>query len=156
PPGHEIRVVCILSTRRACQRASSLRLYLLHVIVRASVKSTRPERQTMTRFQQIVTVVGGSGFLGRYVVRDLAKKGYTVRVICRHPEMAQHLKPSGHVGQIVLQQGDITRPETIKGKLEGSIAVINLVGILFERGRQKFSDVHAKGAEALAKEAWKS
>lgn len=104
--------------------------------------------------QHIVTVVGGSGFLGRYVVRELAKAGYRVRVICRHPQLAHFLKPAGHVGQIVIQQGDITRPETIKGKLDGSYAVINLVGKLYESGRQSFKNIHKEGAAFLAKEAW--
>ena len=108
----------------------------------------------MTRNQKIVTVVGGSGFLGRYVVRELAKAGYTVRVITRHPEKALHLKTAGLVGQVVLQKGDITRPETLTGKLDGSFAVVNLVGLLYERGRQKFKAVHDEGAENLAKLAW--
>ena len=106
--------------------------------------------------QQIVTVVGGSGFIGRYVVRELVRAGYTVRVLCRHPELAQFLKPMGDVGQIVIEGADITRPETFEAKLKGSYAVINLTGILFERSRQSFSAVHAQGAEKLAKEAWKS
>ncbi len=105
--------------------------------------------------QQIVTVVGGSGFLGRYVVKELAQAGYTVRVLCRHPELAEFLKPNGHVGQIIIQKGDLAKPETLEGKLAGSFAVINLVGLLFERGRQKFKAVHQKGAGWLAGEARK-
>lgn len=103
--------------------------------------------------QRIVTVVGGSGFLGRYVVKHLAKAGFTVRVLCRHPSSAQHLKPSGTVGQIVLDYADLAKPETLKGKLNYSEAVINLVGVLYESGRQNFSRIHAQGAEKLAKEA---
>lgn len=106
--------------------------------------------------QQLITVVGGTGFLGRYVVRELAKSGYTIRVISRDPEAGLHLKTAGHVGQIVLQQGDITRPETLAGKLDGSYAVINLVGALYERGRQNFAALHSQGAEHLAKEAIKA
>lgn len=109
----------------------------------------------MTLKQQVVTVVGGTGFLGRYVVRELAKAGYTVRVLCRHPEAGLFLKTAGHIGQVVLQKGDITRPETLAGKLDGSCAVINLVGALYERGRQNFAALHSQGAERLAKEAAK-
>lgn len=105
----------------------------------------------MTRDQRIVTVVGGTGFIGRYVVQALAKAGYTVRVISRSPALALRLKTAGHVGQVVLQKGNITKPETIADKLAGSYAVINLVGILAESGRQNFTNVHAKGAETLAK-----
>lgn len=109
----------------------------------------------MTPHQKVVTVVGGTGFLGAYVVRELTKLGYTVRVISRDPERALHLKTAGHIGQVVLQKGDITRPETLEGKLEGSYAVINLVGIMLERGHNSFSAVHAQGAEKLAKCAQK-
>lgn len=103
--------------------------------------------------QRIVTVVGGSGFLGRYVVKHLAEAGFTVRVLCRHPSGALFLKPSGFVGQIVLDYADLCRPQTIKGKLNYSEAVINLAGILYESGKQTFSRLHAQGAEKLAQEA---
>lgn len=101
----------------------------------------------------IVSVIGGSGFLGRYVVKHLAEAGYRVRVLCRHPERADFLKPSGNVGQIAIDYLDMARLETIAGKLNGSFAVVNLVGLLFESGKQKFSRVHAQGAERLAQEA---
>lgn len=100
---------------------------------------------------RIITLIGGTGFIGKYVVKHLAAKGYTVRVISRDPEGALALKTSGDVGQIVLQYGDLAKPQTLDGMLEGSYAVINLVGILFERGRQNFSALHAQGAEKLAK-----
>lgn len=103
------------------------------------------------RTSRIITLIGGTGFIGKYVVKHLAAKGYTVRVISRDPEGALSLKTSGDVGQIVLQYGDLAKPHTLEGKLEGSYAVINLVGILFERGRQNFSALHAQGAEKLAK-----
>jgi uncharacterized protein YbjT (DUF2867 family) len=103
--------------------------------------------------QKIITIVGGTGFLGRYIVRRLAKAGYTLRVISRHPDAALYLKTAGDVGQVVLMGGDIARPETIAGKLEGSFAVINLVGILYETGAQTFNAVQAQGAEKLAQMA---
>lgn len=99
---------------------------------------------------KIVTVVGGTGFVGRYVVKLLASKGYTIRVIARNPGLALHLKTAGDVGQIVLVPGNLARPESLQGKLDNSWAIINLVGILFESTHQDFSAVHAKGAEKLA------
>ncbi|NBX03916.1 MAG: complex I NDUFA9 subunit family protein [Alphaproteobacteria bacterium] len=105
--------------------------------------------------QDIITVVGGTGFLGRYVVAQLAKAGFTLRVIVRNTNSpaAQALKTSGDIGQIVLVSGNLARPESLKGKLEGSLAVVNLVGILAEGGSQKFARLHAQGAEKLAKMA---
>lgn len=100
---------------------------------------------------QIVTLVGGSGFIGRYVVGTLAAAGYRVQVLSRDPVAAQHLKTAGDVGQIALQYADITKPDTLRGKLDGSYAVVNLAGILFESGAQDFSSVHAQGGERLAK-----
>lgn len=102
---------------------------------------------------RIITVVGGSGFLGRYVVKHLAQSGFRVRVLCRHPSKAFFLKPMGDVGQIAIDYADVGKPESLKGKLMGSYAVVNLVGILAESGRQKFSRIQAQGAEKLAQEA---
>lgn len=103
--------------------------------------------------QQVVTILGGTGFVGRYVVRLLASAGYTIRVVSRNPGAALHLKTAGDVGQIVLMQGNLAEPDSLFGKLDNSYAVINLVGILFEGGRQNFTNVHAQGAEHLAKMA---
>lgn len=99
---------------------------------------------------KIVTVIGGTGFVGRYTVKLLAAKGYTIRVIARNPDLALHLKTAGEVGQIALVPGNLAKPESLLGKLDHSWAVINLAGILFESTRQDFSLVHAKGAEKLA------
>lgn len=99
---------------------------------------------------KIVTVVGGTGFIGRYVVKALADQGYTVRVIARNPENALHLKTAGDAGQVVLMKGNLAKPETLRGLLDNSWAVINLVGILFENSRQNFAAVHSIGAEKLA------
>ncbi len=103
--------------------------------------------------QQVITIVGGSGFLGRYIVKRLAAAGYTIRVISRYPNAASHLKTAGAVGQIVLMGGDLTYPDSLIGKLDYSHAVINLAGILFESGRQNFTDLHAEGAGRLAQMA---
>lgn len=104
--------------------------------------------------QKVVTIIGGTGFVGRYVVRLLAQAGYTLRVIARHPENALHLKTAGSVGQIVLVGGNITEPQSLIGKVEDSYAVVNLTGVLFESGKQQnFAHVHAHGAEKLAQMA---
>lgn len=99
----------------------------------------------------IVTVVGGTGFLGRYVVRALAREGFVVHVLSRSPKEAAEFKTFGDVGQIVIDYADITKPQTLEGKLKGSYAVVNLVGVLYERGSQNFTSLHAQGAEKLAK-----
>ncbi len=101
--------------------------------------------------QRIVTLVGGSGFVGRYAVKILARAGYRLRIVSRRPDAAQHLKTAGDVGQIALTAGDIAQPESLAGKLDGSFAVVNLVGVMTESGRQTFTGLHAQGAEKLAK-----
>lgn len=99
---------------------------------------------------KIVTIVGGTGFIGRYVVRLLASRGYVVRVIARNPDNALHLKTAGDVGQVALLKGDLAKPESLQGKLDGSWAVVNLVGILYENSRQNFAALHTIGAEKLS------
>lgn len=99
---------------------------------------------------KLVTVVGGTGFIGRYVVKALADRGYTIRVIARNPENALHLKTAGDVGQVVLVKGDLAKPDSLRGKLDNSWAVVNLVGILFENSRQNFAALHSIGAEKLS------
>ncbi|MBI1275619.1 NAD-dependent epimerase/dehydratase family protein [bacterium] len=103
-----------------------------------------------------VTVLGGSGFVGRYVVRALAKAGALVHVICRDPQGALEIKTAGYVGQIVLDHGDITSDASVAKALEYSDAVVNLVGILHESGRQRFAGVQAQGAERVAQAAAKA
>lgn len=100
--------------------------------------------------QKLITLIGGSGFVGRYAVRELAKAGYRLRVVCRRPEDAQHLTTAGDLGQIALMRGDMARPETVMNALKGADAVVNLVGILYERGSQRFNALHAQGAERIA------
>jgi uncharacterized protein YbjT (DUF2867 family) len=100
--------------------------------------------------EMLVTVFGGSGFLGRHVVRALAKRGYRIRVAVRRPELAGHLQPLGRVGQIHAVQANVRYPGSVDAAARDADAVINLVGILFERGRQRFDAVQAFGAEAVA------
>lgn len=100
--------------------------------------------------QQLVTVFGGSGFLGRHVVRALAQRGYRVRVAVRRPDLAGFLQPLGIVGQIHAVQANLRYPASIAAALKGADAVVNLVGILREGGRQRFGSVQANGAKAIA------
>ncbi len=102
---------------------------------------------------RLVTVFGGSGFVGRHVVRALAREGWRIRVACRRPDLAFHLQPLGGVGQITAVQANIRNPASVAAALHGADAVVNLVGILAETGAQKFSAVQAEGAKAVAEAA---
>ncbi len=104
----------------------------------------------------LVTIVGGSGFIGRHTVRLFTNAGWRVRVLVRDTVKADFLKTAGYPGQIVLDHADITRPETLEGKFAGSTAVVNLVGVLYSKGRQKFNAVHVRGAQAVAQHAAKA
>ena len=103
--------------------------------------------------ETLVTVFGGSGFLGRHVVRALAREGYRVRPAVRRPDLAGHLQPLGRVGQIHAVQANLRYPQSIEAAVRGADAVVNLVGILFERGKQRFEAVQAEGAAAVARAA---
>ena len=99
------------------------------------------------------TVFGGSGFIGRHVVRALAQAGVRVRVATRHPERALFLKTMGEVGQITPVLANIRDDDSVRAAIDGSDAVINLVGILVQQGRQRFDAVHRTGAERVARTA---
>ena len=101
----------------------------------------------------LVTVFGGSGFVGRNVVRALAKRDYRIRVAVRRPELAGHLQPLGRVGQIHTVQANLRYPESVAAALRDSHVAINLVGILTESGAQTFEAVQAEGAANVAKAA---
>src|SRR5579863_10084969 len=103
--------------------------------------------------ETLVTVFGGSGFLGRHVVRALANRNYRIRVAVRRPELAGHLQPLGRVGQIHAVQANLRFPQSVAAAARDADIIINLVGILFERGRQRFDAVMAEGAEAVAQAA---
>jgi len=96
------------------------------------------------------TVFGGSGFVGRHVVRCLAAGGWQVQIATRDIEKAALLKPCGEIGQIVPLQTDITDPRQVAGAVAGSDAVINSVGILYETGRNRFGAIHAEAAGTIA------
>ncbi len=101
----------------------------------------------------VVTVFGGSGFLGRYVVQALAKAGCRIKVAVRRPDLALHLQPLGSAGQIALIQANVRDERSVMDALRGADAAVNLVGILEQSGRQKFRAIHAEGAERIAKAA---
>ena len=103
--------------------------------------------------ETLVTVFGGSGFLGRHVVRALARQGYRIRPAVRRPDLAGHLQPLGRVGQIHAVQANLRYPASVQAAVHGADVVINLVGILFERGKQRFEAVQAEGAHAVAQAA---
>jgi NADH dehydrogenase len=98
----------------------------------------------------LITIFGGSGFLGRHLVRALAKRHYRIRVAVRRPDLAHHLQPLGRVGQIHAVQANVRHAGSVAAAARGADIVINLVGILFERGRQRFDAVQAYGAEQTA------
>ena len=98
----------------------------------------------------LITIFGGSGFLGRHLVRALARRHYRIRVAVRRPDLAGHLQPLGRVGQIHAVQANIRNAESVEAAVRGADAVINLVGILYETGRQRFDTVQSYGAEQAA------
>ena len=103
--------------------------------------------------EKLITIIGGSGFVGRHIVRALARRGYRIRVACRRPDLAGHLQPLGNLGQIMAVQANVRYPASLAAACEGAFAVINLTGVLHSAGAQSFDAVHAFGAEASAKAA---
>jgi len=108
----------------------------------------QPEHRNMAG--ELVTVFGGSGFLGRYVVRNLCRAGYRVRVAVRNPGTAGDLRLAGDVGQVQIVQANVRNRPSIDRALEGAWGVVNLVAILFERGAQTFQGTQALGAKNVA------
>lgn len=105
----------------------------------------------MRESPKLVTVFGGSGFLGRHVVRALAKRGYRIRVAVRRPDLAISLYPIGVIGQIQAVQANLRYDQSVARAVERADAVVNCVGILAEKGRQTFDEVQAEGARAIAR-----
>ena len=103
--------------------------------------------------EKLITLIGGSGFVGRHVTQALAKRGYRVRVACRRPDLAGHVKPLGKTGQIMPVQANVRYPDSIAAVCDGAYAVINLVGVLYSAGAQSFDAVHVVGAETSARAA---
>ena len=100
-----------------------------------------------------VTVFGGSGFIGRAIVRALAQEGLQVRVAVRRIELAESVKTAGDVGQITVMRTNLRVPQSVAAAIAGSEAVINAAGISFQRGRQRYQSVHVAGARAIAEAA---
>jgi uncharacterized protein YbjT (DUF2867 family) len=101
--------------------------------------------------RRVATVFGGSGFIGRYVVKRLAQQGFIVRVPSRYPESALFLKPMGAVGQIVPLYASVTNEGTIDRAVEEAEVVVNLVGVLTESRAASFQAIHTAGAERIAR-----
>ncbi len=99
---------------------------------------------------RLATVFGGSGFVGRHVVRALAREGWRVRVAVRRPDLAGFLRPLGVVGQVELVQANLRFPESVAAALEDADAVVNAVGVKRETSRQTYEAVHVAGAGAIA------
>src|ERR1700722_20055217 len=106
-----------------------------------------------SKSETLVTVFGGSGFLGRHVVRALAQRQYRIRVAVRRPDLCGYLRPMGRVGQIHAVQANLRYPDSVAAAVRDADIVVNLVAILFERGRQRFDAVQAVGEETVARAA---
>jgi len=101
----------------------------------------------------LVTVFGGSGFVGRHAVQNLAHRGWRIRAAVRRPDLAGHLQPMGRLGQIHAVQANVRYPDSVEHAVRDAVAVVNAVGILSPVGRQTFSAIHVSGSRAVAKAA---
>ncbi len=101
----------------------------------------------------LATVFGGPGFVGRHVVRELARRGWRVRAASRRPDLAGHLQPMGAVGQIHAVQANLRYPESCRAAVEGAGVVVNCVAIMNNSGKQKLQAVNVEGARAVARAA---
>jgi len=108
---------------------------------------------TLSNMPKLVTIFGGSGFLGRHIVRTLAKRGYRIRVAVRRPDLAFHLQPLGNVGQISLAQANLRYRSSVDAAVQGADYVINCVGLMHQTGRNTFDAVQDFGARAVAEAA---
>ncbi len=104
-------------------------------------------------FGGLVTVFGGSGFVGRHAVQHLAREGWRIRAAVRRPDLAGHLQPMGRLGQIHAVQANVRFPDSVEHAVKDAVAVVNAVGILSPTGRQSFDTVHVEGSRAVARAA---
>jgi NADH dehydrogenase len=102
---------------------------------------------------KLVTIFGGSGFVGTQVVQILARAGYRIRVAVRRPDLAGHLKPLGDVGQVVPVQANLRDRDSVAAALRGASIVINLAAVGIEKGKQRFDAVNVRGARHVAEAA---
>ena len=100
---------------------------------------------------KLVTVFGGSGFVGRYIVQRLAHEGWRVRAVCRHPNEAGFLRTYGNVGQVEPIFGNIRDDDSVRSLLVGADAVVNCVGTFSAHGKNSFTPVHVEGAGRIAR-----
>jgi NADH dehydrogenase len=105
---------------------------------------------------ETVTVFGGSGFLGRAVIRALCKQGYRVVAPLRQPHLGHRVRALGDVGQVDVRQANLRYPDSVAAAMHGAYAVVNCVGLLYEKGRQTFHALHVRGAETVAEAAKKA
>ena len=99
---------------------------------------------------ELITIFGGSGFVGTQVVQLLARAGYRIRVAVRRPDLAGHVKPLGNVGQVVPIQANVRNKDSVAAAVRGASVVINLAAIGIEKGRQRFRAVNVMGARNVA------
>lgn len=100
---------------------------------------------------KLVTIFGGSGFVGRYIARRMAKEGWRVRVAVRRPNEALFVRPYGVVGQVEPILANLRDDASVRAAIHGADAVINCVGILAESGKNRFDAVQAEGAGRVAR-----
>jgi uncharacterized protein YbjT (DUF2867 family) len=132
-------------------QATSMPLKGLHFRGPAAILEDIP--LTLAPSEKLVTIIGGAGFVGRNLVRSLAKRGYRIRVACRRPDLAGHVLPLGTPGQIALVQANVRFPASLAAACDGAYAVVNATGTDVSRGAQSFDAVLVFGAEAVAKAA---
>jgi NADH dehydrogenase len=118
---------------------------------RAQVFRQRSRMRRSALMSKLVTIFGGSGFVGRYIARRMAQAGWRVRVAVRRPNEALHVKPYGAVGQVEPVFCNIRDDASVRAVMQGADAVVNCVGILVESGKNKFSDIQAEGAGRIAR-----
>src|SRR5271165_6721239 len=111
---------------------------------------TNSMTEATSEANRLATVFGGSGFLGRHIVRALARKGWRIRVAVRRPDLAAFLQTDGVVGQIQPVQANLRYPASLAAALEGADMVVNAAGVRAESGAQTYQAVHVDGAAALA------
>ena len=102
---------------------------------------------------ELVTIFGGSGFVGTQIVQVLARAGYRVRVAVRRPDLAGHLRPLGAVGQIVPMQANLRNADSVMAAVRGASVVINLAAVGVEKGKQRFRAINVMGARRVAEAA---
>jgi uncharacterized protein YbjT (DUF2867 family) len=126
-----------------------------HPAAQSSLPAPRPttRKQRTTNVDTLVTIFGGSGFLGRHVVRALAERHCRLRIAVRHPYFIGHLQQLGRPGQIRAIRADVRFPRLVEAAVRDAEIVINLVGILSERGEQEFDAVQGEGARTVARAA---